>query len=92
MSNLNETAEQKRLNEAREQRSRGRSGIPTCPSATGGPYARITATMATRGTTSATIKHVHAPTIGAKMAWHAFPTRSAALLCARPVEWARSHS
>ena len=67
MSNLNETAEQKRLNEAREQKVPGKSGVPICPNASGGRYGRITATMAMRGAISATIKHVHAPTIGAKM-------------------------
>src|SRR5271165_2718052 len=46
------------------RRSRGRSGVPTCPNAGGGRYAKITATMAMRGATSATIKHVHAPTTG----------------------------
>src|SRR5271166_1760813 len=49
------------------RRSRGGSGVPTCLSASGERYGRITATMATRGAISATIKHVHAPTIGVRM-------------------------
>jgi hypothetical protein len=40
MSNLNETAEQKRLYEAREQKVRGRSEVPTCPSASGERYGK----------------------------------------------------
>ena len=55
------------------------SGVPICPSASGERFARITATMATRGVTSATIKHVHALTIGV------------AVLQRGPVEWQGPH-
>ena len=68
MTNLNDTAEQKRLNEARERNVPWKKWVVTCLNASGVRFGRITATMATRGATSATIKLDHALTTGVRMA------------------------
>src|SRR5271157_5026469 len=76
MRNLNNTAEQKRLNEAREQKVPWKKWGPYLSERQWGTVREDYSDNGDAWSFSATIKHVHAPTIGARMAWPVFPTRS----------------
>ena len=56
--------------------SRGATGVPTSPSASGGPSARTTASTATPGRTSATTRRARAPIAGERTGSPASPTRA----------------
>ena len=77
--------EQKRLNDAREQVSRGKSGDHISASDSGARFVKIIARTAMPGTTFATTRPGPAPTDGEKMVWLGSPTTNSGsalrLLC-----------